>query len=290
MSHADLSHAVRSSLASALERDERVVLLGETSGRGGGLWGASAGLLASFGPERVRDLPVSDRAMVGLAAGMAFGGLKPVVELSSTHRLTAVLEPLQHAAQNAGFEPTLVLRVPYGTDAGPVVDQPIGTLLDHGARVLCARSPEAAQVLLDDALAHGGPTVLLEPRHLGANDTGAPAAANRVDELRAGDHLTLVSWGAQLGTALHAAEQLAAEGLSTQVLDLVSLAPLDAQGLGEQLRRTGRLVVLHPNDLAAADRIVRTVVEQAFLYLEAPPARATTLDQVLTAARHAATW
>ena len=180
--------------------------------------------------------------------------------------------------------------MPYGTEAGPVIDQPIGELLAHGARVLCARSPQAAEALLQRALAEGGPTVLLEPRHLHANDLGAPAGLSGLDELHAGEHVTVVSWGAGVATAVDAAQQLASEGISSQVLDLVSLAPLDAQGLGEHLRRTGRLIVLHPEDPALADRIVRTVVEQAFLYLEAPPARATTRNQVIAAAQHAATW
>lgn len=298
MSSALAADAVRSTLKHLMETSPTVTLLGETVGRGGGLWGSSAGLLAAFGPDRVCDVPVSEHAMVGLAVGMALGGKTPVLELASTHRLAAVVEPLveaAHLSQTPGFALSMVVRVPYGTEAGPRIDVPIGDLCLAGVRVVCARSAHAASVLLTQAVEQSGPTVLLEPRRL--HDTVSDGISDLTScdtlychTLRRGSHLTLVAWGGQVSEALDVAEQLGSEGLDVEVIDPVSLSPLDADGLSASVRRTGRLVVLHPGDLRLADRVVQTVVDGAFLYLEAPPARATTPNQALAAAREAATW
>ncbi|MFT6146693.1 MAG: 2-oxoisovalerate dehydrogenase E1 component beta subunit [Myxococcota bacterium] len=229
--------------------------------------------------------------MTGLAIGLALSGQVPVIELSSTHRLIAVAEALVHIASitaDTAFSPTLVIRVPYGQQAGPTVDLPIGSVALPGVRVVCARSPDAATQLLATALATPGPTVLLEPRDSlsmlpGLNTGGC-------DVVRSGSHMTIVAWGAEVSVAAQAADQLSAEGLHAEVIDAVCVAPLDITGLCASVRKTGRLIVLHPNDSQLSNNVVQAVVEGAFLYLEAPPARATTLHQVVAAAREAATW
>ncbi len=291
MSASPLANAVRGALSDAMANNSSIVVLGETAGRGGGLWGGTAGLMSTFGPDRVRDLPVSDRAMVGLAVGLALAGQVPVVELSSTHRLVAVAEALLHIASIAAdtaFSPTLVVRVPYGQHAGPTVDLPIGSIALPGVRVVCARSPESATQLLADALKTPGATVLLEPRA----GLSAPPTSNApgCDVVRTGSHMTIVAWGADVSLAIEAADQLAADGLDAEVIDAVTIAPLDVTGLCASVRKTGRLIVLHPNDSQLSNNVVQAVVEGAFLYLEAPPARATTLHQVVAAARESATW
>ncbi len=291
MSASPLANAIRGALSDAMVNNPGIVVLGETAGRGGGLWGGTAGLMHTFGPDRVRDLPVSDRAMTGLAVGLALSGQLPVVELSSTHRLVAVAEALVHVAniaEDTSFSPTMVVRVPYGQQAGPTVDLPMGGIALPGVRVVCARSPEAATHLLAAALTAPGPTVILEPR-----DTLSPLPAcdtSGCDVVRSGSHMTIVAWGADVSIAVEAADRLAVEGLDAEVIDAVCIAPLDVAGLCASVQKTGRLIVLHPNDSQLSNNVVQAVVEGAFLYLEAPPARATTLHQVVAAAREAATW
>src|SRR5690606_29885719 len=130
---------VRATLGDLMERDERIVVLGDSVGRAGGLAGSTDGLLERFGPDRVLDLPVADRAALGFAVGLALGGRVPVVELPSTGRLPAVAEVLAEAARTASageFRVPLVLRVAYGDEARGL-DRPVGDLLPEGVRALC---------------------------------------------------------------------------------------------------------------------------------------------------------
>lgn len=295
MSAPTLPAAVRSALDRAMRADERVVVLGETVGRGGGLWGGTAGLLGAFGPERVRDLPVADRAMVGLALGLALGGQRPVLELAGTQRLVAVWEPLREAAALAAagaLTGPLVVRVPWGGEAGPRLDPPVGALLGDEIPVWCARSASEAAALLEAALDTAGPTVLLEPRALSraVSPDLTQEPVEPVCAVRDGAHGTLVAWGPAVAEAVDVAEVLAAEGLRFEVVALRRLAPLDRAALGDRVRRTGRLCVLHGGDEALGDRIVQAVLDRAFLYLESPPARVATASALLAAAREAATW
>jgi len=272
--------AIRATLERALETREDVVLLGESVGRGGGVAGTTRGLQQRFGEQRVIDLPVADRAAVGLAVGLALGGTTAVVEVSTTGRLTAVLEVLAEAAAVAAagaFRVPLVVRVPTGTEAGDRVDRPAGDLLATlpGLSVACGATPEMAAGLLEGALQTDRPVVLLEPRalyHEQGEVPGGPVPLDRARVVREGAHVTLVGWGTSVHAARRAAEELQREDLSAQVIDLVSLNPVDAETLGEAVRRTGRLVAVRPDDDALAERLLGVALKGAFLYLESPPA------------------
>lgn len=275
------------SLADVLHGNPSTVVLGEAL-RAGGLFGMGPELMSRFGPDRVLDLPVADRAMVGVAVGMAWAGKVPIVELSATARLAAVSEPLRELGQAQG---TVVIRVPYGQDAG-ALDAALSDVLGLGIRVWCANSPDAAVGYVAQACDLAGPTVILEPRGHGA---GVPAATAPVSVAKAGQHGTIVTWGAQIAAAIEASDTLASEGLAFRVVELVQLCPLNGNGgsasaLATHLRETGRLIVLHPNDDDLAARVVASIVDHAFLYLESPPARVTSTRALLDAAREAATW
>lgn len=277
MSSLTTAAAIRGTLFAAMQDDERVILLGENVGRAGGIGGTSAGLLEAFGEERVLDLPVAERGTVGLAVGLALAGKRPVVELSSSSRLLAVLEPLAEAAALGGdFSAPVVVRLPIGHEAGDRVDRPLADLDIPGLRVVCASSAACAVALLKAALESDGPTVILEPRALyGSRRPSSEPAGFSSTVARPGEHVTLAAFGSAVGAALEAAAQLEAEGISAEVLDLVSLSPLDAEALGASVRRTGRLVAVHPAEPALAAKIQRSATESAFLYLESPPASAT---------------
>ncbi len=289
--------ALRAVLEDALAHDDDLVIVGESVGNGGGLAGTTRGLRERFGPARVVEVPVADRAAVGFAVGLALGGRTVVVELSSTGRLPAVLEALAEAcaiAAKGEFRVPLVLRVPYGDEAGERIDRPLGDLLAGvpGLTVACGADTATMTGLLRAALRRGGPTLLLEPRALyaerGEASDATPLAA-RV--LRAGRHVTVAAWGGGVRAALAAADTLAGEGIEVEVIDLVTLAPLDRATLSAQVRATGRLVVAHPEDAALAERVLRLGLHEAFLYLEAPPAAApSNVAAVARAARDSATY
>ncbi len=271
--------AIRSTLEHALESDPAVVVLGDSVGRAGGHGGTTAGLQARFG-TRVLDLPIADRGTVGYALGVALAGGRPVVELADTRRLFAVLEVLAQAATIATqreFSVPLVVRVPYGTDA-PGLDQAVGPWLARidGLQVVVPSTPAAAAGLLRHALAANHPTVILEPRaaldQRGQVSDEATTPSLRV--VRPGSHLTVATWGTAVASAVEAAARLESEGIDIEVVDLVRLAPLDTAVLGQHVRATGRLLVVHPDDPAMADHVRNAVTRAAFLYLESPLADA----------------
>jgi pyruvate/2-oxoglutarate/acetoin dehydrogenase E1 component len=281
-----LGEAVRA----AMNADSSVTLVGASVGRGGGAGGWASGLRAAFGPERVIDVPVADRAAIGLATGLAIGGRRVLVEIDGPGRLAAILEGLSAAAQiqlAGGFSVGLVVLVPYGTEAGSL-DQPVGRWLHRipGLSVVCGSSPGNLAGLATAALAAGRPVVALAPRALLGMSAGAPeqVSLDRAREVRAGDQVTLASWGTGVSVAVDASDRLASEGISAGVVDLVSLAPLDREGLGEVVRRTGRLVVVHPDDPALAGDVASIGLDEAFLSLEAPLARVSSSSEAVAGA------
>jgi 2-oxoisovalerate dehydrogenase E1 component beta subunit len=263
--------AVHRVLAAAMERGEEIVVLTE----GEGSW---ADALAARFPDRVRALPVSDRATAAVAVGLALGGRRPVVELSSTGRAHALAEVWADAVAVAGagaFAVPVLWRVPYGGEAGDRVDAPVLDLLASlGVCTLIARDAARAAELTRLALTRTGPVVLLEPRALGRERGEASEAvgAGVCEAVREGSHLTLVAWGEGVGVCEQVAERAEAEGFSVEVVDLVSLWPLDVQGLAARVQLTGRVVVAASGgDEAYARRVLQAATEGAFLYLEAPP-------------------
>ncbi|NCG18480.1 MAG: alpha-ketoacid dehydrogenase subunit beta [Rhodobacterales bacterium] len=272
--------AIRDVLHTAMSKDDDVLLLGETVGRAGGVAGTTAGLLEAFGADRVRDLPVAERGTLGMALGMALAGKTVVVELSGTGRLAACFEVLTEAAniaQQSEFAVRLIVRVPCGTQAG-AHDRPVGQHIAAipGLTVLCPSDANQAAGLLRSALSSHSPVVLLEPRkHYKAraevNDNKALLTART---LREGSHITLAAWGSAVDAALVAADALAADGIRAEVLDLVAIRPLDVATLGASVCKTGRLVVVHPEDAALADLARNVGLNTSFLYLESPLATA----------------
>jgi pyruvate/2-oxoglutarate/acetoin dehydrogenase E1 component len=256
------NEAIRAILATA----ENVALVGEQAGH----------TPTTMGLEAIRT-PISDRATVGLAVGLAMSGKRAVVELSSSGRLLAVAEALADLP-DAGFRIPLVVRVPIGHQAGPRIDRPAAELLAtlDGITVVCSCDTATATGLVLTALASDSPIVILEPRSI-QQQRGVPSASPlplHARVLRQGRDATLAAWGDGVAAALEASAALAEEGISAGVVDLVCLNPLDAATLTAQVKVTGRLIAVHPSDPAFADRLLRTSLDAPFLYLESPVARA----------------
>ncbi len=235
------------------------------------------------------ELPIADRAALAVAMGLALAGQPVVAVLDGAGRLGAVTEVLAAAGEivlAGGFSVPLVVRMPYGAEASGL-DGAAGRFVGRlpGVSVVAGSSSARSAGLVRAAVASGRPVVVLESR---ATDRGDPEEI-RLDRAiveRAGDHVVLAAWAGGVAAALGAADRLEEVGISATVLDLVSLAPLDRATLGDAVRRCGRLVVVDP----AADPFVTDVhqcaLEEAFLYLEAPFARAgADVEAILSAAR-----
>lgn len=285
-------------VAKALADNPALHVLGDEVGRPG-----PTAAWAELAPGRVRALPVADRGTVGLALGLALSGQRALVHLPHVSALSAVLPLLVDAAavQAGGeFRLALTLRVPVGGEAGPRLDQEIGTLLSalSGIRVWAASSPQHAERLLQAALQLDAPVILLEPRHTSLAPQLPDAAPEAPALLRAGGHLTLAAAGPAVSAALEAAEQLAAEGIDADVVALTQLSPLNSALLSERVRVTGRLLVVHSGDAALVSAIHQAVLASSFEFLESPLAEASitssgapaNLARILAAARASTSW
>lgn len=251
---------LRAALDAALRADPRVHLLGEALE----LRPATRGLRAAH-PGRCHLLPMSDRLLIGVAIGMATAGARPIVELADGHALWGALAALGQEAAPRGDElpAPVIVRVPWGEEPLPLA----ALAAIPGLAVAAASCEEELPLLLSAALAHRGPTVLLERAGLPSRGPleALPLGAARL--LRAGEHLSLLAFGDGVQVALLAAEALSAEGVSAAVLDLRSLRPLDASALQQTVLRTGRpLLVGAPRELLLDAALL------GFLRLESPPA------------------
>ncbi len=266
--------------ATVLPLPSSVVFVGEGVAQGG-----------AHAPERHFEIPIAERGSVAFAVGLALGGKRPIVELTSSQRLSTALEALEEAAAIAAhgeFAVPMVVCVPLGDEAGPRIDRPMIASMAAvpGLQVLVARDAAAAAGLLRAAVEGSAPTVLFTPRTSGRIREAAPAPL-RAEVLREGEHATAVAFGAGVAAALAAADALAAHGVHLEVIDLVSAAPIDTASIGERLQRTGRLIVADGGDVRFAHELTTVAHTEAFEFLEAPPAVARDTAGIV-AAVHAA--
>jgi 2-oxoisovalerate dehydrogenase E1 component beta subunit len=280
--------AIRLALRTALSEDERVVLLGEDVGGGGGAFRATVGLQEEFGEDRVIDTPISEAAFTGAAVGMALDGMRPVVEFQFSDFLTSGMNAIVNTAAKMHFRARtpvpIVIRAPAagGFSGGPFHSQnpEAWFLRTPGLKVACPATTEDAGLLLAAAIADPNPVVFFEQKSLYTRvkgefcyDSAAPLAG--AAKRRAGDDVTLVSYGAALHLALEAAVELATEGIECDVIDLRVLCPLDFDSVAASVARTGRCLIAHedyPNYGVAAELAARLAGE-LFTELDAPVGR-----------------
>ncbi|HZT51968.1 MAG TPA: transketolase C-terminal domain-containing protein [Stellaceae bacterium] len=259
MSGQTLAESLRVTMAELMAEDPRVFVLGEDVGVLGGAFGVTRGLLERFGPERVRDAPISETAIIGAAIGAALLGMRPICEMQFVDFLFVALDQLLHQAAPAHFASggantvPLVVRANYGTGAG-AGPQDAGTLYGAllqfpGLTVLIPSGPSEAASLLRQAVRDPNPVLLLEPRALyGAGDPVPdlpPLPMTRARVLRPGKDLTCTAVGAMVPKALAAAARLAArDGVAVEVIDLRCIMPLDAATITGSLAATGKLLAL----------------------------------------------
>jgi len=295
--------AMRAALRDALARDPRVFLMGEDVGRYGGCFAVSKGLLDEFGPERVRDTPLSESAFVGAGIGAAMGGMRPIVEIMTVNfSLLALDQIVNNAAtllhmSGGQFNVPLVIRMTTG--AGRQLAAQHSHSLEGwyahipGIRVLAPATLADARGMLWPALEDPDPVLIFEHGSLYGVEGELPADAGPVDITRAavrqpGTDVTLVAYGGTLAKALQAADTLAQEGVSAEVIDLRTLRPLDDETILGSVRRTGRAVLVdegwRSGSLSA--EITARIVEGAFYDLDAPVARVCSAEVPMPYAKH----
>jgi pyruvate/2-oxoglutarate/acetoin dehydrogenase E1 component len=287
--------ALQEALREEMTRDASVFLIGEDIGAYGGAFGVTRGMLADFGAERVRCTPVSEAAIVGTAIGAALTGMRPVVEIMFMDFLTLAMDQLaNHAAKfHYVYGPQarvpLVLRTPAGgwRSYGPTHSQSLEGWFLHvpGVRIAAPSTPADAKGLLKTAIRDDNPTLFVEHKLLYATTGAVPdgehclpfgAAAVRRD----GTDVTLVAYSYLAGIALNAAEELAAAGISAEVIDLRTLAPLDTETIVASVQKTGRLITIeegHRTGGVGAE-ITAQIAEHAYEYLDAPIRRVAAHD------------
>jgi 2-oxoisovalerate dehydrogenase E1 component len=256
-----LAQAINRTLDRAMAADARVVVLGEDiADPGGGMFKVTAGLSTKYGDDRVRDTPIAESAIVGAAIGAALGGLRPVVELMFMDFLGVALDQIaNHAAKirylsGSRQHAPIVIRTMVGTAAGPQHSQALEAWAMHAPGIKVAWPSTAADAagLLNACLADDDPCLFIESMKLYYGAAKGPVPVDdyviplgKVDVKRAGSDVTVVTYGAMVHAALAAADELAADGTSVEVVDLRTLVPLDVDGVLASVRRTGRLVVAH---------------------------------------------
>jgi len=287
--------ALQEALREEMERDAGVFLIGEDIGVYGGAFGVTRGMLADFGAERVRCTPVSEAAIVGTAIGAALTGMRPVAEIMFMDFLTLAMDQLaNHAAKfHYVYGPQarvpLVLRTPAGgwRSYGPTHSQSLEGWFLHvpGVKIAVPSTPADAKGLLKTAIRDDNPTLFVEHKLLYAASGPVPDGEHCVPFgvaaiRRAGTDVTLVAYSYLAGVALTAAEELAAEGISAEVIDLRTLAPLDTDTIVASVQKTGRLVTIeegHRTGGVGAE-IAAQIAEHAYQYLDAPIRRVAAHD------------
>lgn len=294
--------ALREALRDALRADDRVFLMGEDVGRYGGCFGVSLGLLEEFGPERIRDTPLSESAFVGAGIGAALAGLRPIVEIMTVNfSLLALDQILNNAAtllHMSGGQLPVPLVIRMTTGAGRQLAAQHSHSLEGwyahipGIRVLAPAAIEDARHMLATALADPDPVLMFEHGGLYNASGDLPQGAGPVDldhaaVRRPGDDITLITYGGSLHKALTAADELAGGGIGAEVIDLRTLRPLDDATVIASVRRTHRAVVVdeawRSGSLAA--EVSARITEQAFFELDAPVGRVCSAEVPIPYAR-----
>jgi pyruvate dehydrogenase E1 component beta subunit len=295
--------AMRQALHDALAADPRVFLMGEDVGKYGGSYAVSKGFLEEFGPERIRDTPLSELGFVGAGIGAAIGGMRPVVEVMTVNFSLLALDQIVNTAalyrhmSGGQFSVPVVIRM--ATGAGRQLAAQHSHSLENwyasvpGITVLAPATVDDARGMLAPALADPDPVVIFEHALLynfegELTDAWRTADIRSAKILRAGRDLTLIAYGGTVWKALEAATQLAAEGIEAEVVDLRVLRPLDDATIMASVRRTHRALVVDEGwrTGSLAGEVMARIMEQAFYDLDAPVARVCSAEVPVPYAKH----
>jgi pyruvate dehydrogenase E1 component beta subunit len=295
--------AMREAIRDAMRADDRVFLMGEDVGLYGGAFAVSRGLIEEFGPERIRDAPLSELAFTGAGIGAALGGMRPIVEIMTVNfSLLALDQIVNNAAtiphmSGGQFAVPLVIRMTTGggRQLAAQHSHSFEAWYAHvpGLKVLVPATIEDARYMLAPALADPNPVLIFEHGSLYGMEGELPEEPMTVDIesaaiRRPGRDVSLIGYGGALWTALEAAEELAGEGIDAEVLDLRVLRPLDTRTILDSVARTHRAVAVDEGwrSVGMAAEIMARIVEGAFYELDASPVRVCTEEVPLPYPQH----
>jgi 2-oxoisovalerate dehydrogenase E1 component beta subunit len=287
--------AISDGLRQEMRRDKRVFVIGEDVGVYGGAFKVTQGFQEEFGPWRVIDAPLAETAIVGGCTGAAIMGMRPVAEMQFADFVSCAWDHLVTVAAKqryrAGTPVPIVVRLPSGGgfSGGPFHSQNPESSFAHipGLKVVCPATPEDAKGLLVTAIEDPNPVLYFEHKHLyrrikaDVPDERYTTPLGEARLHRAGDDITLVTWGAMVYTASDAADQVAEEdGTSVEIIDLRTIIPWDRKAVLESVEKTSKVIVLHEDTHTGGfgGEIAATIAEEAFEHLDAPVKRITAPD------------
>lgn len=298
MSTMTFGRAINAGLRKAMEDDPKVVLMGEDIGKLGGVFRITDGLQKDFGPHRVIDTPLAEAAIMGTAVGLAYRGYRPVCEIQfdgfiypGFDQIVCQVAKLHYRTQGRVKMP-ITIRVPFGGGIGSPEhhSESPEAYFTHtsGLRVVAVSNPQDAYTMIRQAIASDDPVLYFEPKRryhtkgevAEGGDLAKEPSMESARTVAAGTDATLVTYGPLVSTALDAATAAAEEGISLEVIDLRSLAPIDFAVVEASVRRTGRLVVTHEAAQSGGlgAEIAASITERCFDFLEAAPVRVTGFD------------
>ena len=283
--------AVREAIREEMTRDSKVFVMGEDVGVRGGVFMATQGMVEDFGEERIIDTPLAEASIMGMALGAAFRGMRPIPEVQfSDFVWPSINQLIGEAARtcygtNGALQVPMVIRIPYGGGirGGLFPSQNVETHFFHtpGLKVVVPGTPYDAKGLLKSAIRDNNPVVFLEHKKTYRLVRGEvpeeeyTLPIGKADIKRPGTNMTVVSYGLTLHYTLEAAEELAADGVDIEVLDLRTLTPLDTETVLDSVRKTGKLAIVHEDNITGGvgAEIAALVADQAFEYLDGPITR-----------------
>ena len=297
MAKLNMVKALNLALLQEMERDEDVVIVGEDVGVDGGVFRVTDDLHRKFGGKRVIDSPLAEAAIIGTGVGMALYGLKPICEIQFSGFAFQCFHQIEnHAARfrlrtQGRFGVPMVIRMPYGGGVRALEHHTESEeqFYAHipGLKMVIPSGPRNARALLVAAIRDPDPVIFFEAKALyhaakeDVPDEIETMPIGRAQVVRDGDDLTIVAYGTMVRIAREAADTLSAEdGVETEVIDLLTISPLDREALVASAKKTGRVVIVHeaPKSFGAGAEIATSIMEEAFLYLEAPIRRVTAND------------
>jgi pyruvate dehydrogenase E1 component beta subunit len=296
MANLNMVQAINLALIQEMEKDDRVLLLGEDVGNNGGVFRVTEGLQKRFGPKRVVDTPLAESGIIGTAIGLAMGGLRPVPEIQFEGFLGPAYDQIcSHAARmrtrtRGAFPVPLTIRVPVGggIHAPELHSDSPEAIYAHtpGLKVVMPSSPYDAKGLLVAAIRDPDPVIFFEPKRIyrafreevPEDEYVLPIGKART--VCEGNDLTIVSWGASVIQCMQAIEK---SGKSIELIDLRTIYPFDAEAVEASVRKTGRCVIVHEAPLTGGfgAEISSRIMERCFLHLEAPVQRVAGFDTIM---------
>jgi pyruvate dehydrogenase E1 component beta subunit len=299
MNKLNMVQAINKALDEEMARDDCVVALGQDVGLNGGVFRVTDGLFQKYGQDRVMDTPIAESGILGTSIGMALAGLRPVAEMQFSGFSYLALGQLEgHASRlrartHGALTVPLVVRMPYGAGVRALEHHSESHEATYGhlpgVKVVIPSTPSNARALLVSAIRDPDPVVFMEPKRSyrafreAVPDECEPMDLGKAQVLQAGSDITVVAWGSMMRTTRQAVEEVQdRRGVNIELIDLLTVSPLDGDTITNSVEKTGRCVVVQeaPRSFSPASEIIATINDKALMYLEAPVRRVTGYDVV----------